>query len=194
MGFLAAVVFIVFSEVWSWGGVLFGTAIALCGLFLRGWAAGYLEKGKRLAQDGPYAIFRHPLYVGSFLIGFGFCWAGTTRYAPLGGILVWATFFLLFFGVYPKRVREEEQTLEKYFGDAYREFCRQRSRFLPRLKPLVRPDADRFEWARYLKNREHNASVGFLSGFLFLMVKMYLDPLATFLRDFSRSLGSLVGL
>src|SRR4051794_8366501 len=47
----------------------------LVGCALRSWAAGYLLKGKRVAVGGPYAFVRNPLYVGSFILGAGFCLA-----------------------------------------------------------------------------------------------------------------------
>ena len=35
------------------------------------WAAGHLEKGREVTTSGPYAFTRHPLYLGSTLIGVG---------------------------------------------------------------------------------------------------------------------------
>ncbi|MGQ0644609.1 MAG: methyltransferase family protein [Elusimicrobiota bacterium] len=175
LGFAAAVLFAVFSHPASWSRLWAGVALALAGLLLRARAAGYLEKGKRLAQDGPYLYIRHPLYAGSFLMALGFCAAGTGGRALSHDLLIWATFFLLFFWVYPRRVREEEGSLEKYFGDAWRAFVKVRPRFLPRLNAKPRPDRDRFLWARYRKNREYNAALGWLFGALFLAAKSFVE-------------------
>jgi protein-S-isoprenylcysteine O-methyltransferase Ste14 len=46
-----------------------GAAIAILGEALRLWAAGHLEKSKEVTQSGPYRYTRHPLYLGSSLIG-----------------------------------------------------------------------------------------------------------------------------
>src|SRR6476619_6690809 len=48
-----------------------GGAVAAIGEGLRIWAAGHLEKGREVTTSGPYALTRHPLYVGSTIIGLG---------------------------------------------------------------------------------------------------------------------------
>jgi hypothetical protein len=104
-----------------------------------------------------------PLYTGSFLMAFGFCLAGTGA-VPVASVILWAIFLFLFGWIYPRRIATEERDLEKYFGDAWRLFTGRNSRFLPRLHPFRRSDADRFMWARYLKNKEYNATVGWVAG------------------------------
>lgn len=174
LGFVAAALFAVLSHVGSWGRLCWGLAIALAGLGLRAWAAGYLEKGKRLAQDGPYAFLRHPLYMGSFLLAVGFVLAGTSPRYPIHAYLLWGVFLFLFAWVYPQRIKGEEASLEQHFGDAWRAFVRQNSRFLPRLSPIRRENPDRFEWARYMKNHEYNAALGWLLGCIVLVAKAFL--------------------
>ena len=164
MGLIAGALFLFLSHAGGWPRVALGLAIAFGGLFLRGRAAGYLEKGKRLAQDGPYAWIRHPLYAGSFLMALGFTVAGTSSYWPVHGWILWAVFLTLFVGIYPRRIKEEEASLEKYFGDAWRQFTARNRRFLPRCSTLGRENPDRFEWARYRQNKEHNAAWGWLAG------------------------------
>src|SRR5579864_4891042 len=56
--------------------VLIGSAVALFGLLIRAIAAGHLRKREALAQTGPYARTRNPLYFGSALIAVGFALAG----------------------------------------------------------------------------------------------------------------------
>ena len=164
MGFVAAALYLFLSHVASWKSFVPGLLIALAGLLLRGWAAGYLDKGKRLAQDGPYGYIRHPLYAGSFLLALGFCVMGTDPDYPIHVFLLWGVFLALFCGVYPKRIREEESSLERYFGDAWRSFTARNRRFLPRLTPVRSEKPDVFLWSRYRKNREYNAFVGWLAG------------------------------
>ena len=53
--------------VWCWWGR---------GLWLRGYAAGYVKKNQELTMTGPYGYTRNPLYVGSMMIAFGFAVAG----------------------------------------------------------------------------------------------------------------------
>ncbi len=171
LGFMAGVLFVIFSHVASWERAIVGIGVALVGLFLRGWAAGYLEKGKRLAQDGPYAIWRHPLYAGSFFLALGFCVAGTGSAHLFPDAVLWVVFLLLFVWIYPLRIKDEEQTLETHFGDAWREFTSKNHRFFPRIPQKRREDADGFVWARYTGNKEYNAMLGFLLGVAVLVVK-----------------------
>lgn len=170
MGFLAGAAFLFFSHVSGWPRASAGLLVAFVGLWLRGWAAGYLEKGKRLAQDGPYAWVRHPLYAGSFLMALGFCIAGT-GVIPVASVILWAVFLFLFGWIYPQRIKGEEQSLEQYFGDAWRSFTARNKRFLPSLKPFRRADADHFQWARYMKNKEYNAAIGWAAGVAVVLVK-----------------------
>ena len=46
-----------------------GGAIALAGEAVRVWAAGHVEKSREVTRSGPYRWTRHPLYLGSSIIG-----------------------------------------------------------------------------------------------------------------------------
>src|SRR5262249_43094468 len=48
--------------------IVVGAAWALIGLGWRAWAAGTIRKNAELAADGPYALSRHPLYFGNFML------------------------------------------------------------------------------------------------------------------------------
>ena len=56
----------------SWLSLGLGATVALVGESLRVWAAGHLEKELEVTTFGPYRWMRHPLYVGSSLLGAGF--------------------------------------------------------------------------------------------------------------------------
>lgn len=58
--------------------LLFGIPLSLDGLALRAWAAGHLAKNQRLAQSGPYAATRNPLYLGSLITALGLAAAGNS--------------------------------------------------------------------------------------------------------------------
>src|SRR5208283_3220872 len=49
-----------------------GIWFILTGLFLRMWANGYAIKLEKLTVCGPYSFVRHPLYLGTLLLAFGF--------------------------------------------------------------------------------------------------------------------------
>ena len=56
--------------------LLYGGIVALLGALVRLWAAGHIDKGRALATEGPYALTRNPLYLGSFFMALGVILAG----------------------------------------------------------------------------------------------------------------------
>jgi len=82
-----------------------GLPVSLAGLWIRTWAAGHLEKNITLAESGPYAWVRNPLYVGTLTVAAGFVIA--SRRWELG-VLFAAVFLLIYLPV----VELEEQHLE----------------------------------------------------------------------------------
>lgn len=97
--------------------VIWGLALAGAGQVWRTFAAGTIFKNKRLASTGAYALVRHPLYFGNFLIllGFGIACANLWVVAVL--VLFWVVW-------YPAAVRYEDAKLEGLFGDEWREWSR----------------------------------------------------------------------
>lgn len=145
--------------------------MVLLGLVIRAWAAGTLEKDRELAVSGPYAFTRHPLYVGSFVIGLGAVIAGAR---PWFGLL-----FLAFFGVmYRGAMVREDDRLGKRFGAAHRRYREAVPMFLPRgtrygAHPEPQPGsaARSFSMARYFRNREYEALLGAAAAFGLLALK-----------------------
>ena len=52
--------------------LLIGGVVAVVGETVRVWASGHIEKGREVTRSGPYRFVRHPLYLGSAIIGVGF--------------------------------------------------------------------------------------------------------------------------
>ncbi len=98
MGFAFAFWYLVVARPSSVFALHLSVALVVLGCLLRSWAAGYLLKGKRTAVGGPYAYIRNPLYVGSFILGLGFCAALWQEPLSLSSILLGAA-FLVGFGV-----------------------------------------------------------------------------------------------
>jgi protein-S-isoprenylcysteine O-methyltransferase Ste14 len=57
--------------------------IVVLGLAVRLWASGFIVKNKELATNGPYALVRHPLYVGSIFILIAFSAASGLSWTAL---------------------------------------------------------------------------------------------------------------
>lgn len=136
--------------------LLLGAAIAIAGESIRLWAAGHLEKSREVTSSGPYRYTRHPLYLGSSLIGIGIAIAANHLVVA---IIVIAYLVLTLTAA----MRSEEAHLREKFGDAYDAYAQQR------VEPMVR----QFSWARAAGNREHHTMVGLLTGFVLLALKLF---------------------
>ena len=89
-----------------------GLPLAVLGQALRIWAAGHLEKSREVTASGPYRFTRHPLYLGSSLMGLGLAVAANHRAVGLLiGLYLGLTLLLA--------IRTEEAYLRARFGDAY---------------------------------------------------------------------------
>ena len=106
------------------GTVAIGLAIAVLGQLFRIYAAGFIHKNKQLASTGPYALVRHPLYLGNFLILFGFTLAAANLYVTIGVIL----FFLIW---YPAAIAYEDSKLENIFEDEWRAWSKNIRAIIP---------------------------------------------------------------
>ena len=120
-----------------------GAAVALAGEAMRVWAAGHLEKGREVTTSGPYAFTRHPLYLGSTLIGIGFA-IGSASWVV--GALVAAYFGLTLTAA----IRTEEAHLTEKFGPAYPDYRKGRSA----------GERRHFSLTRAMRNREYRAVTG----------------------------------
>ena len=88
--------------------VAWSLALVLPGLWLRGYASGYVKKNRELTVTGPYAHTRNPLYLGSMLIAAGFALA----------LLSWPVALVLALGfaaIYVPVIASEERFLRSTF-------------------------------------------------------------------------------
>jgi protein-S-isoprenylcysteine O-methyltransferase Ste14 len=132
-----------------------GLIVALAGEGIRVWAAGHLEKGREVTASGPYAFTRHPLYLGSSVMGLGLALAA--------GRLVVAVLVVAYLAVtLTAAIRTEERHLTEKFGDRYPAY-REGRVSVPR----------RFSVARAMRNREYRAVLGLAAGFAVLAWKAF---------------------
>lgn len=155
LGFVTAALYL--TDLWlraprMWA-VAASLVLVLPGLWLRGYAAGYVKKNSELTQTGPYAYTRNPLYLGSMLIAAGFALA----------LLSWPIALVLAIGftaVYVPVISSEERFLRAKFSD-FDAYCARVPRLLPRL--AGRPaggEVGSFSFTLYLRHREYNAGIG----------------------------------
>lgn len=155
LGFLAGVVVLVLARP-TMATLGAGFVVAMLGEAVRVWAAGHLEKSREVTRSGPYRWNRHPLYVGSTVMGVGIGIAAASLTAAALILLYLAT-------TYTAAIRTEEAFLRSRFGDAYDHYCAGRG-----------PAKDRpFDWARVLRNKEWRSVLGSGLVFLVLVAKAY---------------------
>ena len=89
-----------------------------------------LFAGQQLVTNGPFAIVRHPMYLGIIL-------------AALGSLLIYATWTTLLFACFAPlitfRARREEAVLAAEFSEQWQEYCQRVPAFLPRIRKERNP-------------------------------------------------------
>jgi len=182
LGFFAAGLYLL--DLWRHrpqpAAIAWSMALVLPGLWLRGYASGYVNKNRELTTTGPYAYTRNPLYLGSMLMAAGFALA----------LLSWPVAVVLAVGfliIYVPVIAGEERFLSATFV-GYEEYCGRVPRLIPRLiprrqsqgsktgfegvsEPKPTPESIRggFSLERYLQHREYNAGIGVILLYLGLL-------------------------
>jgi len=134
-----------------------GAALGSIGEALRIWAAGHLEKGREVTRSGPYALTRHPLYLGSAIMGGGFAVAARS----LTVVLIVGAYLVV---TITAAIRSEEAHLTDKFGSAYPDYRDGRGADASR----------RFTIERALRNHEYRALAGFIAVIALLAARVYL--------------------
>jgi protein-S-isoprenylcysteine O-methyltransferase Ste14 len=82
-----------------------------------------IKQSHRLVTQGPYAYIRHPLYTALFL-----GYLGTVFALQSWTLTVWFPVFIASYVIFAK---EEENVMERSFGEEYRSYRRETGMFLP---------------------------------------------------------------
>jgi protein-S-isoprenylcysteine O-methyltransferase Ste14 len=162
--YLAGLVLLVFVRPGA-GDYALGTLAVVAGEGLRTWGAGHLVKTTSLTVTGPYAHLRHPLYLGTLLVGcgVGVMLSGWWMLGVLALFLPW--FFLDYF---PRKERSESARLQELYGEAFAQYRAAVPALVPRLAAWnPTPAAARLfdssrRWSleRYSQNNELGTMVG----------------------------------
>ncbi|MGO9437295.1 MAG: methyltransferase family protein [Terracidiphilus sp.] len=186
LGFAVAALYV--YELWRSApqltAIAWSLALVLPGLWLRGYAAGYVRKNRELTQTGPYAHTRNPLYLGSILIAAGFAVA-------LQSWVVAVALAVMFLLIYVPVIASEEHFLRETFPE-FDAYCKRVPRLIPRLTAASVPAqpassgsepsevlSGNFSFALYLRHREYNAAIG--AALLYLGL-LFLRPALAYLE------------
>ncbi|MPY90601.1 MAG: hypothetical protein GEU99_22110 [Luteitalea sp.] len=131
-----------------------GFVIASVGELVRVWAAGHVEKSREVTQSGPYRFVRHPLYVGSAIMGVGLAVAASS----LAAAMLIAAYLAL---TMRAAIATEETFLRRAFGGTYDRYANGETSRVGR----------QFSLARAWRNREYRAVIGLFVAFALLLVR-----------------------
>ncbi len=165
LGFVFAAVFLWLARP-TWHLMLASLILVVPGLWLRGYAAGYVRKNAELTRTGPYAYTRNPLYLGSMSIAFGFA-------AASGKWLILILLAALFLAIYLPTIFSEEEYLRSRFPD-FDDYAARVPRLLPRLTPASSNKAGgSFSRELYMHHREYNSAMGAAGIYAALAARMW---------------------
>jgi protein-S-isoprenylcysteine O-methyltransferase Ste14 len=169
LGFVFAAFFLWLARP-SAGFLLLSLLLVFPGLWLRGYASGYVKKNAELTMTGPYAFTRNPLYLGSMLIAFGFALAARSVWIAIALVVLFAV-------IYVPVIRSEEAFLRAKFA-GYDEYAAGVPRLIPRLRTVKAGDGGDggdggFSAALYRKHREYNALIGAAAIYAVLILKLF---------------------
>ena len=142
-----------------------GVVLVGLGALLRLWANGHVGHVKvnwtqssrgdtkigELVTAGPYAFVRHPLYLGSFLIGLGFGIVAGRFWLMAIALGVMAL-------IYHRKIVEEETTLSHEWGEAFERYRQAVPRYLPTWRPYSRARGS-WDWKGIWASREWKTTI-----------------------------------
>lgn len=117
---------------------LIGDALAwvafLCGAGLRFWATLFVggRKNEIVVADGPYSLCRHPLYLGSIVLGLSGALFLKSPLVAVAAAVLAAAYCLL-------TIPAEEERLSITLGAPYREYCERVNRLWPSFRQFQTP-------------------------------------------------------
>jgi protein-S-isoprenylcysteine O-methyltransferase Ste14 len=121
--------------------VVIGVLLILMGVAFRIAAYGCLKKKESLATSGAYSLCRHPLYLGSILLTYGFCFLLNDYENYVIATVYFATFYSI-------AIAWEEVRVAERYGAAHQAYCQT----TPLLLPLGQFRWGAFEWRYALRS------------------------------------------
>lgn len=142
-----------------------GLILIVLGEFFRLWGCGHLVKTKEFIISGPYAYVRHPLYLGTYLIGFGFCMMAEMWWL----LILFQAAFALYY--YPRKEIIESARLAGYYGEEYLVYMRSVPALVPSLKAYKKTGL-KWSFGKIMKNDELGIIFANIAGVVILYLKL----------------------
>ncbi|MBS1763866.1 MAG: DUF1295 domain-containing protein [Bacteroidetes bacterium] len=148
----------------------FCMAVSFFGLIFRMYIVGHTpantsgrntsegQVAETINKTGMYAMVRHPLYVGNFIMWLGIALLTASAWFVL-------CFILIYWLYYERIMFAEEQFMRKKFGEAYTDWAAKTPAFIPDITLYKKP-ALPFSWKKVL-NKEKN---GFTAVFIVFLL------------------------
>ncbi len=139
-----------------------GFIVTAVGEFIQVWCFSALKKKKILAVKGLYVLVRNPMYLGRYLILFGF-------FLLLGPKSLWLliVFTVIYYFYMFNRVKREEAVLIDIFGESYQQYCRDVNRFFPSFKNVDWKSLPYFRKELFFRNNAHWNLIGTIACYAF---------------------------
>ncbi|MBI4902495.1 MAG: isoprenylcysteine carboxylmethyltransferase family protein [Acidobacteria bacterium] len=147
----------------TWESFWMGIPVSAIGLAIRAWAAGHLAKNEELAQSGPYAWVRNPLYAGSLFMAGGVVVSSNSW-------ILGVIFAITFFGIYLPVIQLEEEHLCKIFP-SYAAYAGRVPSLIPRLSHA--PSTAPFRADLFRRNKEWRAWAGYCFALALMLLRLY---------------------
>jgi len=118
-----------------------------------------------VAESGPYACVRNPMYIGRFIVGLGLSLIPSFRWYML-------PLFVVVYVIYVHaRVLREEPRITEEIGEEYLGYCGRVNRWLPRW-PARGSNCLSWSWVALRRNRQLRVT----AGLVLVMVLVILRP------------------
>lgn len=154
---------------------LLGIPFIFIGEGIRTWASGFIKKAKEIAQEGPYALTRNPLYLGTFFIGLGFSLISHN-------LVILMLFLIIFFLVYTVTIKNEEKELSGKFGAPYIAYKMSVPVFFPRISCIINlpflllhskaGGEASFDWQLVRRHKEFRTWIGIIGVIIIFLFKL----------------------
>jgi protein-S-isoprenylcysteine O-methyltransferase Ste14 len=171
LGFVFGLSYLIFSKPASVTALIIGVSLGIIGETIRLVASGYIIKTDELATYGPYSYVRHPLYLGSFIMGLGMCIALFSFSYMFHALLFTIAFVLFFFSVYIPVLKKEESVLIEKYKEEYLDYKSKVPMLFPSFKPYPSKTSKNFDKQTFVRNKEYQALSGLLIIIIVLTIK-----------------------